>query len=63
MDNKELKLIKEEKIKSFFKQIHKPRKQDSVLTESIDIKSQRKTGKKLSRNKRAQKQTITKKRK
>lgn len=63
MDNKELKLIKEEKIKSFFKQIHKPRNIDSILTELIDIKSQRKTGKKLSRNKRIQKNSLTKKRK
>jgi hypothetical protein len=63
MDNKELKLIKEEKIKSFFKQIHKPRKLDAIMKESIDTKSQRKTGRKLSRTTRTLKQSATKKRK
>lgn len=61
MDNKQIRNIKEEKIKLFYKAIHKPIKQDTVLTEKLDTKTRRNQGQKLSRKKTQIKKSITKK--
>ena len=61
MDNKQIRNIKEEKIKSFYKAIHKPTNQESILTENLDIKTRRKQGQKLSRKRNKIKKSITKK--
>lgn len=61
MDNKQIKNIKEEKIKSFYKAIHKTTKLDSVLSDNLDIKIKRNNGQKLTRKRKQHKKTMTKK--
>jgi hypothetical protein len=61
MDNKQLKIIKESKVKQYYNNIHKSTKQDDILTEMLDIKSKRAQGKKLTRQRKKRSSTLTKK--
>jgi hypothetical protein len=61
MDNKKIQIIKEEVIKSFYKNMYKNNDKDKIVINSFEDKIKRLNGNKLSKKKNKKKKNITKK--